>query len=90
MADAPKDRVSIQVAAREIRRGDRDDRDGSDSAAERERVDPRTRVARSEVDLERSSAVAVLQMLAAEVLRRARHAELRGEVALLKRPRHGG
>jgi hypothetical protein len=37
-----------------------------------------------------SSAVAVLQMLAAEVLRRARHAELRGEVALLKRPRHGG
>jgi hypothetical protein len=33
---------------------------------------------------------AVQQMLAAEVLRRARHAELRGEVALLKRPRHGG
>jgi hypothetical protein len=29
-------------------------------------------------------------MLAAEILRRARHAELRGEVALLKRPRHGG
>jgi hypothetical protein len=30
------------------------------------------------------------RVLAAEVLRRARHAELRGEVALLKRPRHGG